>query len=407
MPAGAVFVLVAILAAAGTWYAGRFVVGWFFWYVLIFSILFLVLLGAYLFSSVKRTLELEGIENVLRNTNEELIVTAEALAHRAHQLTLLEEMSDLLQACDTVAGVFSAISLHMPKMFTNESGAVYILDAYKKKAQAKAVWGERAPSEKAFKSDDCFALRRGGIHRVGTDRAMECRHVGDQPPVAYACIPMLAQGAPLGLFYLLSDRGISDEAYNLAVTVSEHLALALNNIELRETLKEQSLTDPLTGLFNRRFMENLFEREIRRAGRAETGIGVIMMDIDLFKAVNDKYGHAAGDMVLETLGVFLRTSVRMEDYVCRYGGDEFLIVLPGSAKKNTSKRAEDIRERAENIEYLFKGANIGPITLSGGVSFYPSDGRDKNAIIGAADAALYAAKEAGRNCVKEAETLKS
>lgn len=384
-----------------------FAMGLLFWYALASSILLSGLVGVYLISSVRQTLELEGAEAALTESNKQLITAAEASERRARELTLLADISAKLQTLQTSNEVVEAIQIVLPKLFYDLSGALYFLNERRDTAEAKTVWGEELPA-KTFGRDACVALRRSGAHRYSRDRDdVQCGHVGDLQPGSHICAPMLAEGQPFGMLYLYSPKENSDATYDMAQTVAEHLALAITNIELRATLKEQAVTDPLTSLFNRRFMENLFEREIRRADRAKAKIGVIMMDIDHFKEVNDKYGHAAGDMVLETLGIFLKTSVRMEDYVCRYGGEEFLVVIPGSNKKNTLQRAKDFKERAGNIEYLYKGANIGPITLSGGVSVYPDDGADKSSVIDAADTALYAAKEAGRNCVKEAETLKS
>jgi len=384
-----------------------FVVGRIFWYAIISSIIFLALLAVYLFSSVQRTLEVEGAEIALKESNEELTLSAKASGRRALELTHLADLSDKLQACQESAEAFEAISLYVPLIFNDLTGAVYLLNAPKDTAEIRAMWGG-GYLEESFRRDACAALRRSSVHKYIRDRdTLQCGHVGEPPPASHICVPMLAQDEAFGILYLTLGNEIGDETYDMAQTVAEHLAMALTNIELRTILKEQSVTDSLTRLFNRRFMENLFEREIRRADRGKTGIGVIMMDIDLFKNVNDTYGHAAGDMVLETLGMFLRTSVRMEDYVCRYGGEEFLLVLPGSSKKNTLKRAANIRERAETVEYLFNGINIGPITLSGGVSSYPSDGTDKGVVINAADAALYMAKAAGRNQVKEAGALDS
>lgn len=379
-----------------------FAVGRMFWYTLVSSLFFLTLMGAYLLTSVRRTLELEGAEIALKKSNEELTVSAAASNRRAREMTHLADLSDMLQSCQESSAAFEAISLFVPKIFKDLTGAVYLLNTARDTAEMKATWGN-GYLEESFRRDACAALRRSSVHKYIRDRdTLQCGHVGDPPPASHVCAPMLAQDEAFGILYLSSADEINDETYDMAQTVAEHLAMALTNIELRTILKEQSVTDPLTKLFNRRFMENLFEREIRRADRSKTGIGVIMLDIDLFKQVNDTYGHAAGDLVLETLGTFLRTSVRMEDYVCRYGGEEFLLVLPGSNKKHTLRRAVDIRERAETVEYLFNGINIGPIKLSGGVSSYPNDGVDQNAVINAADAALYAAKAAGRNQIKEA-----
>jgi diguanylate cyclase (GGDEF)-like protein len=407
LPALILLVLLSILAGFGIWQmnvapGAPFYTGWTFWYSLIFSVIFIPLVGVYLLTTLIQTIKLEYAEAALKESNKELAASAEAARRRAHELTFLSELSDKLQAFETIEEAVESIRIVIPKVFNDVSGALYLINAAKDTAEGKAFWGERPPVER-FERDLCVALRRSSAYRRDPEReSAQCDHVGEPPPHNYVCVPMMAQDQAFGLLCLSGDE-ISEETYETALTITEQLALALTNIKLRMVLKEQSVTDPLTKLFNRRFMDGLFEREIRRAERGKSEIGIIMMDIDLFKNVNDTYGHAAGDQVLETLGLFLRTSVRMEDYVCRYGGEEFLLVLPGSSKKHTLKRAEDIRERAENLNHVYEDLSIGPITISGGVAAYPTDGTGKNALIEAADASLYAAKENGRNRIMQAK----
>jgi diguanylate cyclase (GGDEF)-like protein len=187
----------------------------------------------------------------------------------------------------------------------------------------------------------------------------------------------------------------SEDVRDLGMRVAEHLALAMANFRLRETLQVQSTRDPLTGLFNRRYMEESLERELHRAGREESALSLLILDLDNFKRFNDRLGHAAGDTLLRSLGEFLLAQVRREDIPCRYGGEEFVVILPKATKQDAYRRAESLREeaRAQWVPY-------GPgVTVSIGVAGYPEDAATTRSLLDSADAALYRAKAEGRDRV--------
>jgi diguanylate cyclase (GGDEF)-like protein len=198
------------------------------------------------------------------------------------------------------------------------------------------------------------------------------------------------------------ERSIESTAQT-AGSIAEHVALTITNIRLRDELRSQSIRDPLTELYNRRYMEETFERECRRAQRKGHSLAVIILDVDHFKALNDSHGHEAGDVVLAQLGKTLRDNVRAGDVSCRYGGEEFVVIMPEVDLKNALERAESLRARAEHLATGYQG-NTLRITISLGVAMYPDHGETPEALISAADAALYAAKRAGRNRVMCAET---
>jgi len=164
-------------------------------------------------------------------------------------------------------------------------------------------------------------------------------------------------------------------------------------------LREQSVRDHLTNLYNRRYMEETLERELLRASRKQLSLGIIMVDVDNFKKFNDTFGHAIGDEILRELGSFLLAHIRGEDVACRYGGEEFIIILPGASKEMARKRAELICEYAEQFHLQFEGQTFDAVTLSLGVAAFPNDGFTSSAILKAADDALYCAKREGRNRV--------
>jgi diguanylate cyclase (GGDEF)-like protein/PAS domain S-box-containing protein len=164
-------------------------------------------------------------------------------------------------------------------------------------------------------------------------------------------------------------------------------------------LREQSVRDHLTGLFNRRYLEETLERELLRASRKHLSLSIIMLDVDNFKQFNDTWGHAAGDVILRELGSLLINHVRGEDVACRYGGDEFMIILPDISQEITRQRAEILCEHARHNHIQFEGQTLGTITLSLGIAVFPEDGSTSAMLLRSADAALYRAKHEGRNRV--------
>jgi len=170
-------------------------------------------------------------------------------------------------------------------------------------------------------------------------------------------------------------------------------------LKSQELLREQSVRDHLTGLFNRRYMEETLERELLRASRKHLSLGIIMLDVDEFKHFNDAYGHAAGDVILRELGILLLSQVRGEDIACRYGGDEFILIMPDASREVTHERAELICELAKQFRLQFEGRSLAPVTLSLGVAVFPEHGAMSTGILRAADAALYRAKHDGRGRV--------
>jgi diguanylate cyclase (GGDEF)-like protein len=185
----------------------------------------------------------------------------------------------------------------------------------------------------------------------------------------------------------------------LAVMMGRHVTMTLANLHLREQLYNQSIRDPLTNLFNRRYMNETLEREIRKAGRHQQPVGVVMLDVDHFKEFNDAYGHDAGDVVLQKVAVFLQHYIRAEDIACRYGGEEFTLILPGASVENTYKRAEELRYGLETLQVFYDGQPLGNITISAGIACFPDHGNSVASLLGMADHALYEAKRSGRNRV--------
>jgi diguanylate cyclase (GGDEF)-like protein len=213
------------------------------------------------------------------------------------------------------------------------------------------------------------------------------------------CVPMIAQGDTLGVLTLCPPAAYPPELVTLAESVAERFGLTLANLRLRDRLRNQSIRDPLTGLFNRRYLEETLSRELNRAERTSRPLALLLIDIDHFKRLNDTYGHDAGDAALAEVGRLLGRSFRSSDIACRYGGEEFVVVLPEAARGFAATRAEALREAVKELRVSARGAPIQPMSISIGVAHYPDDGRTPEDLVRAADVALYAAKAQGRDRV--------
>jgi diguanylate cyclase (GGDEF)-like protein/PAS domain S-box-containing protein len=341
-------------------------------------------------------------EEALQEANQKLEAWVSELQQRTREMALLDELGDILRACLTTEEAYHVIVRVAQQIFPVQVGALYVISPSRNVVEAAAVWGNPELVEKSFPPQECWALRRGRTHLVeDADTGMLCRHINQPPREGYMCIPMMAQSEALGVLHLMQPDGIkmTDTKQRLAITMSEHIAMALSNLRLHETLRSQSIRDPLTGLFNRRFMEESLELEIRRATRNQRPLGMIMIDLDHFKYFNDNFGHEAGDLVLKALGTLLRSNIRGEDIACRYGGEEFTLILPEGTKAVTRQRAEFFKDAIQRLDVHFRGNSLGKVTASMGVAVFPDHGRTASDLIDAADKALYRSKAAGRDRV--------
>ena len=365
----------------------------------------------------ERTMELAGANTRLqeevwerdiarRQLDEQNDKMVHQLTERSRRATLLAKMGELLQSCMSKDEVFAAALGFAPKIFPNSRGAIALLNRERTLAEVAGSWQECRLPLAVFEVNSCWALRTGHPHLViAGDTTAPCAHAAGVKNT-YLCIPIFAQGEALGtLHFQATDEvpALGDAELPLKTTFAGQVGLSVANIRLREALRSQSIKDPLTGLYNRRYLTEMMEREIRRAVRAEQSLGILMLDLDHFKRFNDTYGHDAGDTILRETAAFLIKSIRVEDTVCRYGGEEFVIILPTADLNSAHARAERIRSRLREMIVLHQGQSLGMITVSVGVAALPEHGTSPKELLEAADAALYAAKREGRDRVVNAE----
>ncbi len=322
------------------------------------------------------------------------------LESRVSELTALSELSNMAQVCRTAEEAYEVIAAALSALFPGASGGVAVLKPSRDLVEMVAIWGAPKSAE-VFASEECWALRRGRAYASdGGVPRVRCRHLRGTNTTDSLCVPMLAHGDVLGIFHLELDARATHEADRpLAQTVAGQLALIIANLRLLETLRHQSLRDELTGLFNRRYLEASLAREWERAKRSAQPIGIIMLDLDHYKRFNDTYGHRAGDDLLRAIGRLLQAQVRGVDIACRYGGEEFLLLLPGACAEVTQRRAKEIRIAISTAQVDTQGQMLPPVTGSLGVAAFPEHGMTMETVIEQADRALYAAKQAGRDQV--------
>jgi diguanylate cyclase (GGDEF)-like protein len=362
----------------------------------------IILLIGLLFFSIRRWFELT--EQVLRY--EELHRKTTTLNQ---EIKLMSELGESLQSCLSVEEAHQLITTSARVLFPGCSGALCIIANSRDVVEVVASWGDSPPLESHFEPKDCLALRRGRLHRFDSEpTSLSCAHLRSDRRVGSLCVPMMAHGETMGLLHVSpraaegaaparNEQVTSEE--RLARTVAEQSALALANLNMRDALKMQSIRDPLTGLFNRRYMEESFDRELRRAARKQSALGVLMIDIDHFKKLNDTLGHEAGDAVLRSFGALLKGHFRAEDIVCRYGGEEFTVILPETSLEGAHQRAMDLCSVTRQMLVQHRGQTLQPITISIGVAILAEHGTTAESLLGAADSALYVAKRQGRDRV--------
>jgi diguanylate cyclase (GGDEF)-like protein/PAS domain S-box-containing protein len=354
--------------------------------------------------------ESKRMQEETQRANKTLTSMVKKLEEQRKQSAILTEMRDMLQACSTMGETAPIIMGYIKKLFPNSQGALFLLSNSRSDLESIITWGgfPKDAENHVFTPDACWGLRRGRAHVVeDIEIGPICPHLKHVPTSSYVCLPLMAKGDILGLLHLVVNANINHsdtesdmtDLKEMATVLTEYLSISLANVKLSENLAMQSIQDPQTGLYNRRFMEESLQREILRAARKQTQIGLIMADLDHFKKFNDVYGHAAGDKIISLVGKLMRDSFRGSDIACRYGGEEFLVILPESSLEDTINRADFLREEVKKIELVFQGQVLGAISASMGVASYPIHGTKIDELLRMADVALYKAKQAGRDRV--------
>ena len=360
------------------------------------------------FHQQQEILQRKAAQNQLSVSHQEVFRLLADARRQTAEITLISELGSLLQACTSREEVFRLIPERLRRLFPGASGCIAMLSDSRNRVASVAKWGI-CPADQMFAPEECWALRRGRIHVNPSGRSdSRCSHlIGEGPSV---CIPLIASGSAIGTLSIqdddpphpVPDPEVDASAFarrrNLAAAVAEHIALAIANLGLRESLRLQAIRDPLTGLYNRRYMQEFLERELHCARRKHRPLAVMMLDLDHFKRYNDDFGHFAGDQALAAVGQLLLRSVRAEDIACRYGGEEFTLIFPECSLAHATVRAQEIRKRFK--EYRTPSDAQAPgLACSIGIAAFDETTDRVDLLLKFADDALYEAKRAGRDCV--------
>lgn len=349
----------------------------------------------------ERTAEIEGAKSELERS-------IGKLRDRQREMQLLAEMGSFFQTCETLQEAMAVAEAQLAKLFPEMSGSLFLMNASRNILEQRASWGDGPALQPYFGPSQCWALRRGKFHIVEhREHALTCDHMPREGSTWQVCLPLVAQGETLGVLCMVSksphllgnagDTQPSQEQMQFLAAASENLALAVANLRLQEKLSYQALRDPLTGLFNRRYLYETLERELERASASGQTVSVAMFDLDHFKRLNDGFGHAAGDTVLAKLGAAFLEWKRTADSAFRYGGEEFTVVLPDTTAEEAYTLIEALRQSVAGLALEHEGHALGRVTISAGIASHPPDSRDRDALVRAADQALYESKKQGRN----------
>lgn len=362
------------------------------------AILGLALCGALLLLGIITALALRRELEKRAEADRALMNERDGLAEHTRELAMVSAGSRMLQAARDEAQAHELVRQVMRDLAPDSRGYFASVSPSNDLVEISVAW-DFDPPPAPFEPLDCLALQMGRtFHRSASPVHVECRHPvpanGD-----YLCIPVQSATGPIGVLHVSTPSPIDRRRCDVIEVFAAHIGLELANLRMREALRSQTVRDPLTGLFNRRYFDETLNRELLAAIRHGSTLSVLMIDVDHFKQLNDSQGHTAGDDALRTFARLVRATFREADVLCRYGGEEFAVILPDIDLEQAFDRAETLRRLVEETELVSGTTALGNITISIGIAA-SSEFSDPEAIVRAADAALYQAKQMGRNATR-------
>lgn len=342
-------------------------------------------------------------------------VPSAELEMRRRTSVQVQELTDLLQRCASMEEVQRVMERSMPRIFPGSTGQIGLMNA-SKTVESVSRWGASSSTEATYPGEQCWAVRRGQIHAMSEGGgAPFCAHVrrGRGQGHASLCVPMIVRGEVMGVLHVSGPSGRSSDTpmngsvsamtQEFAVAVAGVIGMTLSSVRGRQGAPGSAVRDTLTNAYSRQYLEEMLESELRRAGRKQRRLGAIVVDVDHFKKFNETYGQETGDAFLKELANTLRARIRREDIVCRYGGEEFVLILPEASVEATRQCAEQVREDARSVRVQAQGRTTEAVSVSVGVAVYPDHGVTPENLLSAAQNALTQAKNQGRNRVAVAQ----
>lgn len=327
---------------------------------------------------------------IKKAVNNERALQESRIITRTREITLIQTMTTMLNAANSLDDAAIVLLNIMPKLLPSLSGAIFLLDENSCLNEV-SHWGVDWHHDIATMTKNRWLLPEQEPNEA---RANKYHYTSYN-----SCVDLIHEGEFIGILQLVSAAKVIEEQYqSLSCNLSPQLSSALVNIQLKDTLRNQAIRDPLTELYNRRFMLEAFEQALNRAERHDGCLAVLMIDLDHFKNFNDTHGHEAGDKVLEMVAEQFKRNLRLEDIACRYGGEEFCIICPDTGLKDAHILAEKLRHCVAEQKVSYQTQKLDRVTLSIGIAIYPNHGQSSNELLQQADKALYNAKAQGRNC---------
>ncbi|MEH2454125.1 sensor domain-containing diguanylate cyclase [Nostoc sp.] len=337
----------------------------------------------------------------LTDLNRQLEEKTLELEAKKRELIYLSDMADMLYSCEFEDEVYQVVALTCSKLFPNMSGCINIIANSKNYVQINSTWGSQRSSKEVFSVSDCWALRRGKLNLFSPCNAgLMCSHL--IPPVsgAHLCVPLFGQGEVIGILHINALEEISREEQQITEIIARTLGIALNNLSIKQRLTYDSLRDGMTQLFNQSYMQNITEQRLAEAERSGQPLSVIFLDIDNFKSYNSHYGHMTANIVLQELAKLLLKSIRSFDIACRWGGEEFVIVMPNMMLETLRKRVEQLRVDVEQMQLKDGDQILKSITASFGIAV-SEPGITVKDFLNRANQAMLEAKRTGKNRIME------
>ncbi|MEH1839228.1 MAG: diguanylate cyclase [Nostoc sp.] len=337
----------------------------------------------------------------LTELNRQLEEKTQKLEVKKQELIYLSDMADMLYSCESEDEVYQVVALTCSKLFPNMSGCIYIIANSKNYVQMNSFWGDERTSKEIFSLSKCWALRRGKLNLLSPHNSgLICNHLIEPVSGTHLCVPLFGQGEVVGILHIYALEEISPEAQQITEIIARTLGIALNNLSIKQRLTYDNLRDGMTQLFNQNYMQTITEQRLAEAERSGETLSVIFLDIDNFKSYNSRYGHLTANIVLQGLAKLLLKSIRSFDIACRWGGEEFVIVMPNMTLENLRKRVEQLRTDVEQMQLKDGDRILEGITASFGIAV-SEPGITVKDFLNRANQAMLEAKRTGKNRVME------
>jgi diguanylate cyclase (GGDEF)-like protein len=337
----------------------------------------------------------------LTELNRQLEEKTLKLEAKKQELIYLSDMADMLYSCESKDEVYQAVALTCSKLFPNMSGCICIISNSKNYVQMNSIWGDERTSKEIFSQSECWALRRAKINLLSSGKSgLVCGHLIQPISGAHLCFPLFGQGEVVGILHIYALEEISLEDQQTTEIIARTLGFALNNLSIKQRLTYDNLRDGMTQLFNQSYMETIAEQRLAEAERLGQPLSVIFLDIDNFKSYNSHYGHLTANIVIQGLAKLLLKSIRSFDIACRWGGEEFVIIMPNMTLENLRKRVEQLRVDVERMQLKDGDQILQGITASFGIAV-SEPGITVRDFLNRANQAMLEAKRTGKNRVME------